>query len=71
MQCRMARSALGWSLDALADASGVNRRTILRFEQGEATTRSKTISAIRRALEAAGVRLIDEGEFAGGVAPPV
>lgn len=71
MQCRMARSALGWSLDALADASGVNRRTILRFEQCEATTRSKTILAIRRALEAAGVRFIDEGEFAGGVAPPV
>ena len=66
----MARAALGWSLDALAAASGVNRRTILRFEQSEATTRSKTIQALRRAFEAAGIRFIDEGDFSGGVAPP-
>ena len=62
----MARAALGWSLDALADSSGVNRRTILRFEQQEATTRPRTLQAIRRAFEAAGVRFAEEG----GVFPP-
>ena len=62
----MARAALGWSLDALAAASGVNRRTILRFEQQEATTRPRTLAAIRRAFEAAGVRFAEEG----GVFPP-
>ena len=62
----MARAALGWSLDRLAAASGVNRRTILRFEQQEATTRPRTLQAIRRAFEAAGVRFADEG----GVFPP-
>lgn len=66
----MARSALGWSLDTLAAASGVNRRTILRFEQGEGVTRPKTTVAIRKALKRAGIRFIDGGEFAGGVVPP-
>lgn len=62
----MARAALGWSLDKLAVASGVNRRTILRFEQQEAITRPRTLEAIRGAFEAAGVRFADQG----GVYPP-
>jgi len=66
----MARSALGWTLDALAAASGVNRKTILRFERQEAAARPRTLQAIRRAFEAAGVRFMDEGELAGGVVPP-
>ena len=70
MQCRMARAALGWSLDALAMASGVNRWTILRFEQGESVARSKNRAALRQTFEEARVRFIDEGEFAGGVVPP-
>ena len=31
VQCRMARAALGWSLDDLAAASGVSRRTIYNW----------------------------------------
>ena len=69
VQSRMARAALGWSLDALAARCGVSRRAILRFEQGESLPRGRTLIAIRRAFEAAGLRFIDEGEFAGGVAP--
>lgn len=65
----MARAALGWSLDETAVASGVNRRTILRYEQRESTMRMRNRQAIRLAFEAAGLRFIDEGEFAGGVAP--
>ena len=71
LQCRMARAALGWSLDALAEASGVNRWTILRFEQAESVARPKNRSALRRTFEEAGIRFIDAGEFAGAVAPPV
>jgi transcriptional regulator with XRE-family HTH domain len=65
----MARAALGWSLDETAVASGVNRRTILRYEQRESTMRTRNQQALRNAFEAAGLRFIDDGEFAGGVAP--
>ncbi len=70
IQCRMARAALGWSLDALAEESGVNRWTILRFENGESVTRSKNRRTLRRAFEAAGVRFLHGGSDAGGVIPP-
>jgi transcriptional regulator with XRE-family HTH domain len=66
----MARAALGWTLDETADTSGVNRRTILRYEQRESSMRSKNLTALRTAFERAGVRFIDEGTDAGGVVPP-
>lgn len=62
----MARAALGWTLDALAAASGINRKTILRFERQEVSARSATLHALRQAFEAAGVRFADDG----GVFPP-
>jgi transcriptional regulator with XRE-family HTH domain len=64
----MARAALTWSLDELAAATALNRKTILRLEQGHPLHR-RNLQTIRRAFEAAGLRFIDEGEFAGGVAP--
>lgn len=67
----MARAALGWSLDALARASGVNRKTILRFEREEASTRPASLEAIRRAFEESGIRLIEAGADAGGVVAPI
>jgi transcriptional regulator with XRE-family HTH domain len=70
MQCRMARVALGWTLDELAAASGVGRRAILRFEQSQSRLHARNAAMVRQALETAGIRFIDEGEFAGGVAPP-
>jgi transcriptional regulator with XRE-family HTH domain len=66
----MARAALGWSLEALAEASGVNRWTILRFENGETAARARNRDALRRSFEVAGVRFITEGLDAGGVVPP-
>jgi transcriptional regulator with XRE-family HTH domain len=66
----MARAALGWSLEALAEASGVNRWTILRFENGESIPRSKNREALRQAFEAARVRFLCSGVDAGGVVPP-
>jgi DNA-binding XRE family transcriptional regulator len=70
LQCRMARAALGWSLDDLAKAAGVERKTILRFEQGTTDMRPSTRAAARGAMEAAGAVFIDDGEHAGGVVPP-
>jgi transcriptional regulator with XRE-family HTH domain len=62
----MARAALGWTLDDLAAASEVNRKTILRFERQETSPRPVTLAALRAAFEAAGVRFAEEG----GVFPP-
>jgi ribosome-binding protein aMBF1 (putative translation factor) len=66
----MARAALGWSLDALSEASGVNRWTILRFENEESVARPKNREALVATFEAAGVRLLHKGADAGGVVPP-
>jgi transcriptional regulator with XRE-family HTH domain len=63
----MARAALGWSLDKLAEASGVNRKTILRFERGEAATRTNSLDAIRHAFESAGIQFGNGGK----VLPPI
>lgn len=71
VQCRMARAALGWSLDALSEESGVNRWTILRFEQGETAPRARNREALRVAFERAGVRFLSEGANTGGVVPPI
>jgi transcriptional regulator with XRE-family HTH domain len=62
----MARAALGWSLDFLAERSGISRRAILRFEQGESLPRERTLLSLRAALEAGGVRFAESG----GVFPP-
>lgn len=56
----MARAALAWTLDDLAAASGVNRKTILRFERQEASPRAATLLVLRTAFEAAGVRFGEE-----------
>lgn len=65
----MARTALDWSLQDLADASGVSRRTIARFEAGESVLHARTQS-LRRAFEANGVLFVDNGFLAGAVVPP-
>jgi transcriptional regulator with XRE-family HTH domain len=70
LQCRMARAALGWSLDALAERACIDRKTILRFEQGESAMRARNLELLRRAFEADGVRFVDAGEHAGAVMPP-
>jgi DNA-binding XRE family transcriptional regulator len=67
----MARAALSWSLDHLAAAAGVNRKTILAFERGERRPREANAAAIRRAFEEAGLRFLYEGWDVGGVVPPL
>ena len=60
----MARAALEWSLDALATAAGVSRRTVLRFESGEAIQPEK-MEAMRATLVAKGIVFTNGGKRAG------
>ena len=64
-QIRAARGLLNWTVRDLADRAGVHRNTITRAET-DATGAGHATSAIRAALEAAGVIFVDEnGEGAG------
>lgn len=66
VQCRMARAAVGWGVRDLARESGVSVDTVTRLEKGE-TLMPRTIEAIQRALEAAGVEFIAENGGGAGV----
>ena len=64
VQCRMARAALGLGVRELAAAAKVSIDTVARFERGD-ELKERTIDALQRALEAAGV------EFTNGDHPGV
>ena len=68
-QCRMARAGLDWTLDDLAKASGVNRRSIINFENDGAASFA-SVAKLRAALEKMGVVFIERGVYIGGVVPP-
>ena len=50
-QARMARAALHWSLDEVAAAVGVSRRTILRLENDQRDIVPAKVAAIRKGYE--------------------
>ena len=60
-QSRMARAALRWTLDDLAQRAKVNRRTVARFEGEAGTPNESTVFLIRQAFEAAGVEFLPDG----------
>jgi len=62
----MARAALGMGVRELAAAAKVAVDTVARFERGE-ELKERTVEAILRALEAAGVEFIDENGGGPGV----
>ena len=62
----MARAALGMGVRELAAAAKVSVDTVARFERGE-ELRERTVDALQRALEAAGIKLIDENGDGPGV----
>jgi transcriptional regulator with XRE-family HTH domain len=66
-QVRAGRALLDWSRDQLVEASGVPKRTLVRLEQSETTPHSRTLAAIRTALEAAGVEFIEQNGGGPGV----
>ncbi len=69
VQCKMARTALGWSVKDLATAASVSTNTVVRFERGE-VLKPRTVIDIRQVLENAGVVFLD-GEYAGNGGPGV
>ena len=62
----MARAALGFGVRELAEAAKVSIDTVARFERG-AELKERTIEALQRALEGAGVEFIDENGGGPGV----
>jgi transcriptional regulator with XRE-family HTH domain len=62
----MARAALGMGVRELAAVAKVSVDTVARFERGE-ELKERTIDALQRALEAAGINLIDENGGGPGV----
>jgi transcriptional regulator with XRE-family HTH domain len=62
----MARAALDMGVRELAAAAKVSVDTVARFERGE-ELKERTIDALHHALEAAGIKLIDENGGGPGV----
>ena len=60
VHCRTARAALGWSIRDLGARSGVNFKTVTRFENG-ANLISSTRDAIERTLNEAGIEFGPNG----------
>jgi len=61
VQCKMARTALGWGVRDLALESQIGTATISRFEAGKGVN-STTISALTKAFEDHGIKLISDNE---------
>ena len=65
-QCRMARAALQLGVRDVAKAAKVSPSTITRLEAGE-ELRDRTVEAIQKALEDAGVQFIYLDDVGVGV----
>lgn len=66
VQLKMARAALVLGVRELAEMTGITANTISRIENGSDAKQS-TITAIRAALESAGVIFIDQNGNGPGV----
>ena len=68
-QLRAARNALDWSLERLAEKSGVSIRTLIRYEAVEEVpqSRSGNLEVIIASLEAAGIEFIGSPDDAPGI----
>jgi transcriptional regulator with XRE-family HTH domain len=56
----MARSALRWTVQDLAERTSISRATIARFEVERGSLLPALVHVIRQVFEAAGVRFIDD-----------
>jgi transcriptional regulator with XRE-family HTH domain len=63
----MARAAVQIGVRELAELAGVSAMTVTRFENGHSSGAPETLTAIRTALEAAGVEFIPENGGGAGV----
>ena len=64
-QCRAARALVGWSRDRLAEWARVSKATIATFEVGKHGPQERTLAALQRTLEKAGVEFIAEDRGKG------
>ncbi len=67
-QSRAARGWLDWSQDDLAKRAQVSLSTVRDFEKGRRTPIANNLGAMMRALEEAGIRFVEEGGNATGIA---
>jgi len=65
-QVRAARAILNWSLERLAEASGVHRNTISNCETRKYDGEPEKLATIKHTLEAAGVIFTEENGEATG-----
>jgi predicted transcriptional regulator len=61
LQCKLGRTALGWTTHNLAHEAGVSANTVSKFEAGKVKTNSATVQVIQLALERHGVVFVDNG----------
>src|SRR3954447_4039439 len=61
-QSRAARALIGWTQTELAAASHLSMSTIRDFERGQRVPTVNNLAAIRRALEEAGIEILDGDE---------
>ncbi|HDZ73506.1 MAG TPA: XRE family transcriptional regulator [Aurantimonas coralicida] len=66
-QCRAGRAILDMKQPALAAAAGLGLSTVVDFERSRRSVSAEAISAIRSALETAGVEFIAENGGGAGV----
>ena len=68
-QIKMARAALGWSIEQLADRTEVSSRTIKRIEAqtGSPAATTANLKLIRTTLEEAGIEFIGDPTEGPGV----
>jgi transcriptional regulator with XRE-family HTH domain len=69
IQIRSARGALGWSVQDLADRTGVGTATIVRYEAsyGVPPSRKDNLKVIRKTLESAGIEFLGNAEEGPGI----
>ena len=65
----MARAALGWSIDVLAEKTSLSSRTIKRIENtiGIPNATAANLKLIRQTLEQAGIEFIGSADDGPGV----
>lgn len=68
-QIRAARALLDWTVQILANHSNVGFTTIVRMEsvEGVPPSQAKTLDAVRKSLEKAGIEFIGSPDDAPGV----
>jgi transcriptional regulator with XRE-family HTH domain len=67
-QSRAARSWLGWSQEDLAARATISVNTVRNFENGHKTPTANNLLAMRRAIEAGGIRILfDRSGKAAGI----